>query len=109
MGLANLLEDIKTNTDDKNLQTVQQQDQFEEQDAQSLGTAGIVCSLSQDVQSAYKSIISVSVKADDSKWLANNTVMATWAASRSLLLSNTYESITRTTTEVIAPLLKTVS
>ena len=77
MGLANLLatpEDIKTNTDDKNLQTVQQQDQFEEQDAQSTGTVEIVSSLSQDVQSAYKSIISVTVKADDSKWLANNTL-----------------------------------
>ena len=32
--------------------------------------------------------------------------MPTWAATRSLLLSNTHESITRTNTEVIAPLFK---
>ena len=33
-------------------------------------------------------------------------VMPTWAATRPLLLSNTHESITRTNTEVIAPLFK---
>ena len=32
--------------------------------------------------------------------------MPTWAATRPLLLSNTHESITRTNTEVIAPLFK---
>ena len=49
--LANLLhvhvatpEGITTNIDDKNLQTVEQQDQFEEQEAQSLGTAESVSS-----------------------------------------------------------------
>ena len=71
MALANFLatpEEINTNIDDKNLQTVQQQD------AQSLGSAEIVSSRSQDIQSADKSIISVAVKADDSKWLANNTL-----------------------------------
>ena len=33
--------------------------------------------------------------------------MPTWAATRSLFLSNTHESITGTNTEVIAPLFKT--
>ena len=33
--------------------------------------------------------------------------MPTWAATRSLLLSNTHESITRTNTEVNASLFKT--
>ena len=77
MALANFLttpEEIKTNIDDKYLQTVQQRDQFEEQDAQRLGTAEIVPSLSQDKQSADRSIVSVSVKADDNKRLANNTL-----------------------------------
>ena len=44
-ALANFLatpEEIKTNIDDENPQTAEQQDQFEEQDAQSLGTAEIV-------------------------------------------------------------------
>ena len=71
--LANFLatpEDIKTNIDDENLQTVEQQDQFEEKYAQSLGTAENVSSQSQDTQSADKYITSVSVKADDSKRLA---------------------------------------
>ena len=105
--LANFLatpEEIKTNIDDENLQTVEQQDQFEEQDAQCFGTAEIVSSQSQDTQSADKSIISVSFKADDSKLSAKQVVMPTWAATRSLVLSNTHESITRTNTEVIAPL-----
>ena len=100
-------EEIKTNIDDENLQTVEQQDQFEEKDAQSLGTAKIASSQSQDTQSADKSIISVSVKADDSKRLANQDFMPTWAATGSLLLSITHESITRTNIEVIAPLLNT--
>ena len=100
-------EEVKTNIDDKNLQTVEQQDQLEEQDVQSLGTTEIVSSQIQDTQSADKSIISVSVKADDSKRLAKQDVMPTWAATGSLLLSNTHESITRPHTEVIAPLLKT--
>ena len=65
----------------------------EEQDAQSLGTAEIVSSQRQDTQSADKAIISVSVKADDSKRLAKQDVLPTWAATRSLLLSNTHESI----------------
>ena len=64
-------------------------------------------SQSQDTQSADKSIISVSVKSDDSKRLAKRDVMPTWAATRSLLLSNTHESITRTNTEVTASLFKT--
>ena len=67
--LANLLatpEEIKTNIDHEHLLTNEQQDQFEEEDAQSLGTAEIVSSQSQDTQSADKSImIPVSVKADD--------------------------------------------
>ena len=87
-------EEIKTNIDEENLQTVEQLDEFEEKDAQSLGTAEIVTSQSQDTQSADKSIISVSVKADDSKRLAKQDVMLTWAATRFLLLSNTHESIT---------------
>ena len=48
--LANFLatpEEIKTNIYE-NLQTVEQQDQFEEQNAQSLGTGEIVSSQSQD-------------------------------------------------------------
>ena len=61
---------------------------------------------SQDTPSADKSIISVSVKVDDIKRLAKQAVMPTWDATRSLLLSNTHESITRTNTEVIAPLFK---
>ena len=43
-ALANFLaspEEIKTNIDDENLQTVEQQDQFEEQDAQCFGTGEI--------------------------------------------------------------------
>ena len=55
-------EEIKTNIYE-NLQTVEQQDQFEEQDAQSLGTAEIVSSRSQVTHSADKTIISVLVKA----------------------------------------------
>ena len=54
-ALANFLatpKEIKTNIDDENLQTVEQQDQFEEKDAQSLGTAEIVSSQIQDTQSA---------------------------------------------------------
>ena len=111
-ALANFLatpEEIKTSIDDENLQTVEQQDQFEEQDTQSLGTGEIVSSQSQDTQSADKSIISVSVKADDRKRLAKQNVMPTLAATRSMLLSNTHESITRTHTEIIAPLFKTSS
>ena len=98
--LANVLattEEIKTKIDDENLQTNDQQDQFEGQYAQSLGTGEIV----------DKSIISVSVKADDSKRVAKQNIMPTWAATHSLMLSNTYASITRTNTEVIAPLFKT--
>ena len=81
--LANLLAtpvEIKTNVDDENLETVEQQNKFEEQDAQSLSTAEIMSSQSQDTQSADKSIISFSVKADDSKRLAKQDVMPTWAA-----------------------------
>ena len=59
---------------------------FEKQDAQSLGTAEIVSSQSLNTQSADKSIISVSVKADDSKKLAKQDVMPIWAATCSLLL-----------------------
>ena len=55
-------EEIKTNIYE-NLQTVEQQDQFEEQDAQSLGNAEIVSSQSQVTHSADKTIISVLVKA----------------------------------------------
>ena len=55
-------EEIKTNIYE-NLQTVEQQDQFEEQDAQSLGTAEIVSSQSQVTHSADKTNISVLVKA----------------------------------------------
>ena len=43
--LANLLatpKEMKTKIDDENPQTTEQQDQFEEQDAQSLGTVEIV-------------------------------------------------------------------
>ena len=64
-------------------------------------------SQSQDTLFADKSILLVSVKSDDSKRLAKQDVMPTWAATRSLLLSNTHESITRTNTEVIAPLFET--
>ena len=45
LALSNFLatpEEIKTNIDDANLKTVEQQDHFEEQDAQSLGTGKIV-------------------------------------------------------------------
>ena len=87
-------EDIKRNIDAENLLTVEQQDQFEDQDTQSLGTVEIVSSQSEDTQSADKSIISVSVKADDSKQLAEQDIMPTLSATRSRLLSNTHESIT---------------
>lgn len=100
-------EDINTSTDDANMQTVEQQEQFEGQDSQNLDTPETQSSDSQDTQSPDKSIISVTVKADDSKKLAKQDVMPTWAATRSLLLSNTHASINRTNSEVIAPLFKT--
>ena len=50
----------------------------------SLRTAEIVSSQSQDTQSADKYIISVPAKADDSKRLAKQDVMFTWAVTRSL-------------------------
>ena len=76
----------KTNIDAENLQTNEQQDQLEEQYAQNLGTGEIVSSQSQDTQSADKSIISDSVKADDSKRSAKQNGMPICAATRSLLL-----------------------
>ena len=76
----------KTNIDDESLQTNEQQDQLEEQYAQNLGIGEIVSSQSQDTQWTNKSIISVSVKADDSKRLAKQNSMPIWAATCSLLL-----------------------
>ena len=81
-ALANFLatpEEIKTNIYE-NLQTVEQQDRFEEQGAQSLVTAEIVSSQSQDTHSADKTIISDLVK-QDRKRLAKQDVMPTWAAT----------------------------
>ena len=95
-ALTNILatpEEIKTSIDD-NLQTVEQQNQLEEQDAQSLSNVEIVSTKSQDKQPADQSIISVSVKADNNKRLGKQDVMPTCAATRSLLLSNTHERIT---------------
>ena len=99
-------EDSKS-TDDANVQTVEQQGLSEDQDIQSIDTSEIESPDNQGAQSLDKSIISVSVKTDERKRLAKKDVMPTWAATRSLLLSNTQESITRTNTEVIAPLFKT--
>ena len=97
-------EDSKS-TDDANEQTVEQQGLSEDQDIQSIDTSEIE---SPDNQGALdKSIISVSVKTDERKRLAKKDIMPIWAATRSLLLSNTHESITRTNTEVIATLFKT--
>ena len=94
-------EEINTSTDDSNMQTV------EGQDAQNIETSEIQASDNEDTHSPDKSILSVSVKADDKKRLVKQDVMPTWAATCSLLLSNTHESTTRTNTEVIAPLFKT--
>ena len=94
-------EEINTSKDDSNMQTV------EGQDAQNIETSEIQASDNEDTHSPDKSILSVSVKADDKKRLVKQDVMPTWAATRSLLLSNTHESTTRTNTEVIAPLFKT--
>ena len=99
-------EDSKS-TDDANVQTVEQQGLSEDQGIQSIDTSEIESPDNQGAQSLDKSIISVSVKTDERKRLAKKDVMPTWAATRSLLLSNTQESITRTNTEVIAPLFKT--
>ena len=94
-------EEINTSTDDSNMHTV------EGQDAQNIETSEIQASDNEDTHSPDKSILSVSVKADDKKRLVKQDVMPTWAATRSLLLSNTHESTKRTNTEVIAPLFKT--
>ena len=65
------------------MQTVEQQEQFEGQDSQTPDTPETQFSDSPDTQSPDKSIISVTVKADDSKKLAKQDVMPTWAATRS--------------------------
>ena len=89
------------------METVEQQGLSEDQDIQSIDTSEIESPHNQGAQSLDKPIISVSVKTDERKRLAKKDVMPTWAATRSLLLSKTQESITRTNTEVIAPLFKT--
>ena len=89
------------------MQTVEQQEQFEGQDSQTPDTPETQFSGSPDTQSPDKSIISVTIKADDSKKLAKQDVMPTWAATRSPVRSNKHAIINRTNTEVIAPLFKT--